>query len=141
MTDTAEPSLASLRRIALARLLRRRCPQCGTGPLFRGYARLLVSCPECGLVYRREQGAQTGSMYLTAAITQVFAVGLIALCWVVTDWSAAIFLAVSIPVLLAFCAWFLPVAQALWIGVEYVTDAINGEEWVRPRRPPPLRRS
>ena len=51
-----------------------------------------------------------------------------------TDWSVGTFLAVSLPLLLAFCAWFLPRAQALWCGIEYVTDVINREEWARPRR-------
>lgn len=96
------------------------------------YARLAVSCTECGLVYRREQGSQTGSMYLTAAITEVVAAVLVGLGWIFTDWSTPVFLAISVPLILVFSAWFLPVSQAFWVGVEYATDASNGEPWVRP---------
>jgi len=119
-------------RLALGRGLRRRCPQCGAGDLFLRYARLRESCAECGLVLRREQGAQTGSMYLTAAVTEVFAAVLIGIGWIFTDWSTPVFLSVSIPMMLLFSAWFLPVSQAFWVGVEYSTDAANGESWVRP---------
>lgn len=130
---SASPGNAALRWIVLKRVVRRRCPQCGAGRLFLRYARLLDRCAECDLVYRREPGAQTGTMYVTAAVTQVFAALLIALAWVFTDWSVGPFLAVSVPLLLAFCAWVLPVAQAFWVGVEYVTAVGNGEPWARPR--------
>lgn len=127
------PPLSTLRWAALRRVLGRRCPQCGGGPLFRAYARLLESCPVCGLVYRREHGAQTGSMYLSAAVTQLFAALVIALVWTLTDWSAGVSIAASLPLVGAFCAFFLPYSQAIWVAVEYVTDAVNREEWVEPR--------
>ena len=71
------PGPGALRRLVLGRVLRRRCPQCGEGRLFERYARVAPSCAVCGHVFRREAGAQTGSMYVTATVTQVFAVLLI----------------------------------------------------------------
>lgn len=124
---------AALRRAALRRVLARRCPQCGAGPLFRAYARLRPACPACGLVYRREPGALTGSMYLSAAVTQLFAAVVIALVWILTDWSPGASIALSLPLVVGFCALFLPYSQALWVAVEYATDAVNREEWVEPR--------
>jgi len=126
-------NLGALRRRALVRGLRLACPQCGARGLFHRYARLRERCPHCELVLRREQGAQTGSMYLTAAVCQVFACGVVWLAWLLTDWSTPVFLAVAVPLVLAFCALFLPLSQTLWVAVEYATDAVNGEEWVRPR--------
>ena len=41
---------------ALRRGLSRRCPNCGHGALFAGWARHLERCPVCGLVYERNQG-------------------------------------------------------------------------------------
>jgi uncharacterized protein (DUF983 family) len=35
---------------------RKRCPQCGEGALYSGWARTLASCRVCGLVYERNQG-------------------------------------------------------------------------------------
>jgi len=111
----------------LKRVLARRCPQCGVGVLFARYARLAESCGECGLVYRREQGAQTGSMYVTAAGSEVFAAVLIAVFWWRFDWTPTQFVLVTAPLVLLFCAFFLPVSQALWVGVEYTTD-LEGRE-------------
>ncbi len=124
------PPPAHLRLLVLRRVLRLRCPQCGRGRLFRGYARLRDACERCDLRYRREPGAQTGSMYLSAAVTEVFAALVILLLWTLFDWSTARYLLVAVPLVLGFCALFLPFSQALWVGVEYATDAANGEPWI-----------
>jgi len=106
------------------------CPACGSRGLFARYGRLRERCPSCGLVLRREQGAQTGSMYLTASVNQVFAAVVILIVFGLTDWSLGLELAVSIPLVALFCLAFLPFSQVIWAGVEYVTDCINGEPWV-----------
>jgi uncharacterized protein (DUF983 family) len=41
---------------ALRRGLRKRCPHCGEGPLFKGWADTLETCPACGLIYERNPG-------------------------------------------------------------------------------------
>ncbi len=41
---------------ALRRGLSKRCPNCGRGALFAGWARHLERCSVCGLVYERNQG-------------------------------------------------------------------------------------
>jgi len=41
---------------ALRRGLARRCPHCGQGALFSGWAHHLERCAECGLVYERNPG-------------------------------------------------------------------------------------
>ena len=122
-----------LRRRSLWRGLRKRCPRCGEKGLHRGYAKLRDNCSTCGLVLRREQGAQTGSMYMTAAVCQVFSISLIWLAYIFTDWSAPIFMAVCTPVVLLFCLGFLPISQTLWVAVEYMTDVTSGEDWVKPQ--------
>lgn len=124
------PSILAARRLVLARVLARRCPQCGARSLFRRYARLRDSCGRCGLVFRRESGAQTGSMYLTAAVSEVFAALLIGLAWWLFDWTPLQFVLATAPLVLAFCAVLLPLAQAFWVGVEYLTDLQAREPWV-----------
>jgi uncharacterized protein (DUF983 family) len=127
------PSRPRPRRRILARVLARRCPQCGLGALFRRYARLAPGCARCGLVYRREPGAQTGTMYLTAAASEVFAAALAFLLWWAFDWTPLAFVLVSAPLVLAFCAFLLPAAQALWVGIEYATDLESREPWAELR--------
>jgi uncharacterized protein (DUF983 family) len=43
-------------RTALARGLSKRCPNCGRGRLFSGWAHHVDHCPVCGLVYERNPG-------------------------------------------------------------------------------------
>jgi uncharacterized protein (DUF983 family) len=129
----AVSGVRGLWRVCLARALRRRCPQCGAGRLFERGFRLHRACSACGLVYRREQGAMTGSMYLSAAVTELFAAGVIAVVWLATDWGVALSIAIGLPLVGAFCWAFQPYSMALWVAVEYLTDAGNREPWVRPR--------
>jgi len=116
------------------RAWRKRCPQCGRGALFASYSRLKERCDVCGLVFRREQGAMTGSLYLSAVVTESFAALLVAIVWLCTSWTAATSLAVSIPILVVFTIWWLPRSIALWVSIEYATDVVNGEWWAKPRR-------
>ncbi len=60
-------------RLLLRRGLRRRCPRCGEGALFRRYTTLLPRCPACGYPYAEREGSCYFFHYLsTAAITGVF---------------------------------------------------------------------
>jgi uncharacterized protein (DUF983 family) len=124
----------SERLLFLRRALARKCPQCGEGPIFRAYARMHAECPVCGLRYRREQGAQTGAMYLSAAVTEVFAALVAVSLFLFTDLDAVPGLALGVPLVLLFCYGFLPVSMAVWTSVEYATDVSNGEAWTAPQR-------
>jgi uncharacterized protein (DUF983 family) len=125
-----EPPLSNaLWRTFVARAWGGRCPRCGGGRLFARPFRLEDACGACGLVYRREQGAMTGQMYLSAAVTEVLAGALVLVVFFATDWSAATALWVSVPLVLAFSYWFLPKAMALWVAVEFMTDLANRDPW------------
>jgi len=121
------------RALAFRRAFGRRCPQCGVGRLFRAYAGLAPACSACGLRFRREHGAATGSMYVSAAVTEVFAAAVALGLFLLTDWSVAAGLSVGAPLVLAFCYAFLPVSIAFWTAVEYAADVGNGEPWAVPR--------
>lgn len=128
-----EPTLAGVRLRCLRRVARHTCPQCGVGALFDRWAHLRERCNHCGLIYRREDGAELGSMYLSATISQLFAAAVFVLLWVFTDLGAWGGFAVGAPIVLAFCYGFLPLSMALWTAVEYLTDVASGEWWARPR--------
>jgi uncharacterized protein (DUF983 family) len=127
------PPLGQLLRTCVLRALRHHCPQCGRGALFLRWARLRERCEHCGLVYRREDGAELGSMYLSATASQMFAGAVFLAVFLATDWTPAIGLCVGAPIVLAFCYGFLPMSMALWTAVEYLTDVSCGEWWAKPR--------
>ena len=72
----------------------------------------------------------TGSMYLSAAVTEVFAALLVLLVFFGTDWSPAVSIAVSVPIVVGFSYWFMPRAMGLWVAIEFMTDVGNREPWV-----------
>jgi len=88
----------------------------------KGFTRLVPSCPHCGWKLEREPGAITGAMYLTSILSQFAAVGVMLLCWWLTDWSPMTIVLVGLPVLLIFSWVALAWSKRLWIAVEYVTD-------------------
>ncbi len=54
-------------RPALLRGWRRRCPNCGAGPLLRGYLKVRDACPVCGEELHHQR-ADDGPAYLTILI-------------------------------------------------------------------------
>jgi uncharacterized protein (DUF983 family) len=45
--------------------LRQRCPRCRKGRMFRGQFAMNDPCPECGLLFQREEGTFLGAMYVS----------------------------------------------------------------------------
>ncbi|MFM7299408.1 MAG: DUF983 domain-containing protein, partial [Planctomycetota bacterium] len=113
-----EPTLDGVKLRCLRRVVRHTCPQCGVGALFDRWAHLRERCNHCGLIYRREDGAELGSMYLSATVSQLFAAAVFVLLWVFTDLGAWGGFAVGAPIVLAFCYGFLPLSMALWTAIE-----------------------
>ena len=114
----------------LKRVLTRRCPRCGDESLFATRFRLNESCSNCNLVFRREQGAMTGQMYLSAVFTQILAALMVGVIFLGTDWSPLLSIAVSVPIIILFAYWVLPKSMALWVAIEFMTDIGNREPWV-----------
>lgn len=109
----------------LARTLRRRCPVCGQGPLFRTYFTPLDRCPACGFYYVRgneygQEGYFTGAMAINLVITGV--VPLVVL------FVVALAGRLSVPVLMIggglwtvlFPILFYPYACILWIVIDHL---------------------
>ncbi len=63
-TETAEERPL---RPALLRGWRRRCPQCGAGPMLKGYLKVRDACPVCGEALHHHR-ADDGPAYLTILI-------------------------------------------------------------------------
>ena len=61
----ATPAVRTPVRVALLRGLRRRCPRCGEGQLFRRGLKTYDRCSECNLLYQRDYGDTLMFMMLT----------------------------------------------------------------------------
>ena len=130
---TARPPI----RQVLLRGLRRRCPRCGEGPLFRRWIDAYERCSACGLQYQRNQGDLWIWLILTDRIPILIGIAALYFGFRTSDWIvASIFFAVLIIPLLAT----LRERQGLAIALDYLSrihfpdpsDEIHRNEKSRP---------
>jgi len=101
----------------LSRTLRRRCPLCGAGGIFRGWFELRDRCPDCGFSFEREEGYWTGALIVNIGGAQIlfFAVflGGLAVTWPDVPWLAL--LLAGLAVMATFPIVFYPYSKTLWL--------------------------
>ena len=71
----------------LKRALRRRCPVCGQGAMFRSHFRINPTCPACHVTFWRDPGEVLGAMYLDWIAAMAAFLSLWALLAWLTNWS------------------------------------------------------
>lgn len=88
-------------RAVLLRGLRRRCPRCGQGALFRGGITIRERCSECNLLYQRNYGDTWMFMLITDRIPLLFGIAALYFGLVATSWAGAaiLFVAIAMPML------------------------------------------
>lgn len=107
----------------VGRALRRRCPNCGGGPLFRRWLSMRPSCPSCHLKLDRGEADYFIGGYVVNFVTAEFAIALGALGVIVGTWPdvpwtglkwALIGLMIPGPILT------YPWAKTLWLAIDLV---------------------
>jgi uncharacterized protein (DUF983 family) len=105
---------------ALTRGLRKRCPRCGRGRLFRTWFSMVEQCPGCGLRFEREEGYWVGGMIVNFAVTElafaiVFATGL-AIYWPDVPWGWLTVVAVAVNAVVPLA--FYPFSKTIWLALD-----------------------
>lgn len=105
-----------------SRALRLRCPECGVGPLFRGWITMHHHCDHCGLVFERGPGFFLGSTYVNYGFTTLSLTALYMLLHFGLDISNAV---LAVP-LLIYCV-VVPLilfryARAWWLALDCLFD-------------------
>lgn len=67
----------------------------------------------------------TGQMYLSAAVTEVFAAVLVLALWFLTDLSTPQALALGLPLVAGFSYLVLPFSMGVWVAVEFLSDRVG----------------
>lgn len=104
----------------VGRGLRGRCPNCGSGGIFKGVSDIVEDCPTCGLHFEREEGYWLGSMIvimgMVLVVFGVVTVGGIALFWpdVPWTWVTVAGIAANIVVPIVGYGW----AKSVWMGLD-----------------------
>jgi uncharacterized protein (DUF983 family) len=103
--------------VVLRRGLRRRCPRCGEGQLFRRGLKTFDRCSECQLLYQRDYGDTLMFMIITDRIPILFGIAFLYFGIHPNGWlsTAFFFGALSIPLLAT-----LRERQGLALALDYL---------------------
>lgn len=109
MNTDVRPPVPPLRTL-LWRGCRKKCPQCGQGPLYQGWIKLHEQCPACGLKYLPDQGDLWGALLFLDRV--LFIVPLIVLVYFRQQHSSM--------------AWVLGVGAVIFLGLILTVPHRNG---------------
>jgi uncharacterized protein (DUF983 family) len=109
-----------LRRM-LARAVRRRCPLCGGGGLFRRWVEPRPACPRCQLKLDRGEsdfflGAYTINFIAAELLLAGFLLLTVWLSWPAVPWELLLW--VGAPLMVAGPILFYPVSRMLWLAFD-----------------------
>ena len=95
------PAVRPRLRTVLGRGLRRRCPRCGEGELFRRWITVHDKCSVCGLVFQRDAGDTWMFLVLTDRIPLLFAIIALYFGFQTSGWAATslYFIVLFVPLL------------------------------------------
>ena len=103
----------------IARGLRKRCPVCGTGPVFRSWFKMRDACPHCAYSFSREDGYWVGALIVNIAVAEAWFALLFAAVVLATmpdvAWQPLLVVGVVTNGLLP--ALFYPYSKTLWMAV------------------------
>ncbi len=104
----------------LGRGLRKRCPMCGRGRVFRTFFRMNERCATCGYPFEREEGYWTGAMIVNIAVAEVWFALLFAAVVIATmpdvAWVPLLVVALVTNGLLPVV--FYPHSKTLWMALD-----------------------
>jgi uncharacterized protein (DUF983 family) len=120
----------ALVRTALGRGLRRRCPHCGEGPLFKGWSHHLDRCPVCGLVYERNPGDTWAFTIIGDRLPIAAIIGLIYFGWGRMPVALGLLIVTALGALLV---WTAPNRWGIGIALHYLSRVM----WPDPEDPVP----
>ncbi|MFD1911520.1 DUF983 domain-containing protein [Halodurantibacterium flavum] len=114
MTDEPDRPLGP----ALRRGWKRRCPNCGSGPLLKGYLKVRDTCPVCGEDLHHHR-ADDGPAYLTILIVGHVLAPLI--LWVYGVWRPEPLVTITIfsVGVVALSLYLLPRLKGVIVGVQW----------------------
>ncbi len=100
-------------------MLRLRCPRCGQGGLYEKVFTMRKKCPECGLLYEREEGYFTGAMVVGNMISGLIVAPLTLLLFAGgADMREIIYTLLGVGLLLMpFVFWY---ARAIWLYFDFM---------------------
>lgn len=117
------------------RAVRRRCPNCGAGPVTRRWFHLKAACPGCGIkLDRGEPDYFLGAIVFNMAFSEgLFAVGLLAVLywtWPSPPWDAIYYGGIGAMILAPIALY--PYSKLCWLAFDLLFRPPRPEEYEPP---------
>lgn len=115
----------------LSRGVRRKCPPCGSGKLFRRWVTMVDDCPRCGYHFEREEGFFLGAIVVSVIVTELVIVAVIAVGFALTLPDAPVgALAIGGGVLAGLTPLVIyPFSKTIWTAVDLIMRRNMGESY------------
>lgn len=118
--------------VTVGRSLRRRCPYCGEGGIFRNYFRLKDRCPSCNTLFAYEDGYFLGAYVVNLIVTIILATVVLILLLQFADLTLLQLQIGVVGAAVLFSLAFVPFAQLLWMALDLTINP-PGDFSKRPR--------
>lgn len=102
----------------MGRAIRRRCPYCGGGGIFKGWFTLKERCPHCDTLFEYEEGFFLGSYVFNIGFTEIVAVAAVVWLIVVSGLSVLEMQIYGAALVIALPILFYPFALLMWIAFD-----------------------
>lgn len=114
----------------LWRGLRRRCPVCGEGGLFRGWFTMVDDCPRCGLHFERVEGHWIGAIGINTIVSFGLMMVVMVVGFVVTypDPPVAPILVATVLTAAVTPVAFFPASKTLWTAIDVRLRPVRPDE-------------
>lgn len=112
------------------RALRRRCPRCGAGGIFRRWVQMLPRCPRCDLDFEQgEQGYIVGAYMLNIVAAELIFMalflGVLVLTWPTPPWTAIQWLGAPLVVIAPIVTY--PLSKTLFLAMHLAVFPSPGD--------------
>ncbi len=109
----------------IKRALRRRCPVCGQGAMFRSHFKINTICPVCHVTFWRDPGEVLGAMYFDWAVAMAaFLLLWAAFAWLTNLSEIALFFILSTAAASAVIICY-PWSRCFWTVLVYLSGGIE----------------
>ncbi len=113
--------------LTLKDILGQRCPRCRLGTMFhrsifRGWPKMHLRCPVCGLLFAREPGYFLGAMYISYIVGMGLVAAFAVAVWAVTAWGFTKDVVVALVLFLPLAPAITLFSRVLWIYLDQTVD-------------------
>ncbi len=105
-------------RQALRRGWARRCPQCGTGRMMRGFLKVAPTCPDCGEELHHHR-ADDGPAYLTILVVGKLIMAIYLVVYLSFSPEPWVMIAICWSVALGMALWLLPRFKGALVALQW----------------------